>query len=213
MLTGPSTSSETRPADLKDVLQRRLSDYRTLLNQDSTTENASLESLQLQTATEALLILELLHRALTDPESGDSTSQKDPSLVGTRDLGLIRTLLSIVLKWAVDPLLQRIVAGIPSTSASHAVKGARIIDLTGLPHEFSTLTSVTSRLLSLPLSDGLGSPLSQSVVTATLLNRHLPDLLLPCIVLGWLPKSLSTETMPTADSLRPQVMHLLSRYV
>ncbi|RPD67330.1 hypothetical protein L226DRAFT_608532, partial [Lentinus tigrinus ALCF2SS1-7] len=219
VLTGPSSSSEIRPADLKGVLHRRLSEYHALYDQHIPAENASLESLQLETATESLLILELLHKALTSPatpapadhEPGGPTTQRDPSMIGTRDMGLIRTLLSIVFKWAVEPLLQRIVAGIPSTSTSHAVNGARIIDLTGLPHEFSTLSSVTSRLLSLPLSDGITSPLSQSAVTATLLNRHLPDLLLPCIVIGWLPKSLATETMPTADSLRPQVMYLLSR--
>ncbi len=216
VLTGPSTSPETRPADLKGVLHRRLSEYRALGDQACPAEDASLESLQLETAVESLLILELLHKALTDPAattSASATAEKDPSLIGTRDLGLIRTLVSIVFKWAAEPLLRRIVAGIPSTSSSHAVTGARIIDLTGLPLEFSTLYSVTSRLLSLPLSDGITSPLSQSAVTATLLNRYLSDLLLPCVIIGWLPKSLASETMPTADTVRPQVMHLLSRYV
>ncbi|KAI0698516.1 hypothetical protein C8T65DRAFT_660439 [Cerioporus squamosus] len=214
MLTGPSTSPETRPADLKGVLHRRLSKYRALCDQAVPAEDISLESLQLETAMESLLILELLHKALTNPATPaaeNTTAERDPSLIGTRDLGLIRTLLSIVFKWAVENLLQRIVTGIPSTSSSHSGTGARIIDLTGLPHEFSTLSSVTSRLLSLPLSDGISSPLSQSAVTATLLNRYLSDLLLPCVVIGWLPKSLATETMPTSDSLRPQVMHLLSR--
>ncbi|KAI0723142.1 hypothetical protein C8Q76DRAFT_767130 [Earliella scabrosa] len=151
------------------------------------------------------------HTAARERQPVTDKSQPDPSLFGTRDLALVRTLMSIVFKWAIEPLLQRITAAIPSTSTSHAVSGARIIDLTGLPDEYATWSNMTSRILALPLADGISSPLSQSVVTATLLNQHLPDLLFPCVVIGWLPKSLASDSMPTGDALRPQVMHLLSR--
>lgn len=225
ILTGPSASSQAWPNDLKAVLSRRLADYRAFCGDDAPSSDSSLESVQLDTAIEALVILEPLHERLKDPDqpvqvssqrngsSEENSPEKNPTLIGSRDMALIRTLVSIVFKWAVEPLLQRAVAAIPSTAVSKVARGARIIDLTGFPQQYSHLVSLISRLLALPLSGGLTSPLSKSVVTATLLNQHLSDLLLPCIVVGWLPKSLSSESMPTGDVLRPQVVYLLSRYV
>lgn len=222
ILTGPSSTTETRPADLTSVVQRRLNDYYIFLGAQTTASNTSLEAIQLDTSIEALTLLEYVHMQLThlsrtqgdsNTKAGPHLEQKDPALVGTRDLALIRTLISIVFRWGVEPLIQHVTSAIPSTSTLRATKGARIIDLTELPQEYSTLSSVSSRLLALPLSDGMASPLAQSAVSATLLNQSLSDLLLPCIVVGWLPKSLSSDSMPTADALRPQVMYLLSRYV
>ncbi|KAH9894464.1 hypothetical protein C8Q73DRAFT_518427 [Cubamyces lactineus] len=222
ILTGPSGSpSEARPSDLQSVLRRRLTEYGTLLGKDVQKDNADLETLQQRTALEALFLLELLHERLQAPEisdsatrevaSAESASGSDQPLVGTRDMGLIRTLLSIVFKWAVEPLLQRIVAAVPSTSTSKAIARASIIDLTGLPHDFSTVSTIASRLLALVLPRGPGAPIAQSAVTAALLNRQLSDLVVPCIVVGWLPKSLSSDSIRTADQIRPLVMHLISR--
>ncbi|KAI0353496.1 hypothetical protein OH77DRAFT_1591208 [Trametes cingulata] len=224
LLTGPTVSSAERPADLKDVLRRRISEYCSFLERPSTKEGAPLETLQAFTALEALHLLELLHAELKIPgissqsdgtttagEFGEEGADHDSPLVGTRDLALIRTLVSILFKWGVEPLLQRIVAAVPSTSASQRLSRASIIDLTGLPHEFSTLSSTSERLLGLVLPGGPASPISHSAVTAHLLNRQLSDLLTPCIVIGWLPKTLASESMPTVDRVRPLVMHLLSR--
>lgn len=224
ILTGPSASSQPPPNDLKAVLSRRLADYHAFCGDDAHASHSSLESVQLDTAIEALVILEPLHERLKDPDesvhappegsrSPENSPEKNPTLIGSRDMTLIRILISIVFKWAVEPLLQRAVAAIPSTAISNVVRGASIIDLTALPQQYSHLVSLIYRLLALPLSGGLTSPLSKSVVTATLLNQHLSDLLLPCIVIGWLPKSLSSDSMPTGDVLRPQVMYMLSRYV
>ncbi|PIL37009.1 hypothetical protein GSI_00701 [Ganoderma sinense ZZ0214-1] len=223
ILTRPPSSSQPRPNDLKRVLSRRLVDYHAFCGHHTSSSDSSLESIQLDTAIEALVILEPLHERLKHPDqpvqtpprgSGsleENSPEKNPMLIGSRDMALIRTLISIVFKWAIEPLLQRAVAAIPSTAVSSATRGAKIIDLTGLPQQYSLLVSLTSRLLALPLSAGLTSPLSKSVVTATLLNQHLSDLLLPCIVIGWLPKSLSSDSMPSGDVVRPQVMYLLSR--
>ena len=225
ILTGPASASGTRPADLKAVLLRRLEDYRAFTGREgrSSQHFLALEMAQQETALEALFLLESLHRLITfrgnptEPRSsntendhGTASVGHDASLVGTRDLGVIRTLVSIVFRWDVDPLTQRVVSGIPSTSSNAAV-GPRIIDLTGLPQDHQTLSSVTSRLLDFPLSDGLSAPLTQSAVSATLLNQHLTDLLPPCIILGWLPKSLSSESVFTIDAVRPRVMYLLSK--
>ncbi|KAI0326655.1 hypothetical protein GY45DRAFT_69015 [Cubamyces sp. BRFM 1775] len=221
-LTGPSGSpSEARPSDLKGVLRRRLAEYDALLGKDVARDDTDLEMLQHRTALEALSLLELLHDRLKAQERQESATATAESteggpasvqpLVGTRDMGLIRTLLSILFKWAVEPLLQRIVAAIPSTSTSKAIARASIIDLTGLPHDFSTISSIASRLLALVLPRGAGAPISHSAVTAALLNRQLPDLVVPCIVVGWLPKSLASDSIRTADEVRPLVMHLISR--
>ncbi|OJT09025.1 hypothetical protein TRAPUB_50 [Trametes pubescens] len=224
ILTGPSGSSDARSTHLKDVLRRRIIEYNEAVGKTALTDEMTLETLQSYTALEALSLLESLHEKLKAPDAplpqeGTPTPgprqvdalQHEQPLLGTRDINLISTLLSILFNWAVAPLLQRIVAAIPSTSASQGIARASIIDLTGLPHEFSTLSSISSRLLALVLPAGPGSPISQSGVTAALLNRQLSDLLVPCIVIGWLPKSLASDTMPTADKVRPLVMHLLSR--
>ncbi|TBU43355.1 hypothetical protein BD309DRAFT_960924 [Dichomitus squalens] len=224
ILTGPAATSEARPTDLKGVLLCRLADYYAYVGNEAPQPESSLEGAQLSTAVGALSVLEQLHGLLRDPDefvhnalrqsrNGDEkiTPENNPTLIGSRDMALIRTLTSIVFKWGVEPLLQRIVSAIPSTSRSHLARGASIIDLTGLPHEYSVLCSLSSRLLTLPLCEGTASPLSKSVVTATILNQHLSDLLLPCIVSGWLPKSLASDSMPTGDAFRPQVMYLLSR--
>ncbi|KAL7282291.1 hypothetical protein ACG7TL_003761 [Trametes sanguinea] len=198
-LTGSSSAtSETRPADLKDILYRRISVYSEMLGQKPPEGDLGLETLQSHTALEALSLLETLHSCLKapdlHPEPGQEIVNQESN---TQPL--------------VEPLLQRIVAGIPSTSTSHTISRASIIDLTGLPHEYATLSSISSRLLALVLPHGPGSTVSQSAVTATLVNRQLSDLLVPCIVVGWLPKSLASDSMPTADGIRPLLMHLLSR--
>ena len=224
ILTGPSGSSpEARPSDLNGILRQRLTDYANILGKDAFKDDVDLETLQHHTALEALFLLELIHNRLQAPEcpgsaTGTVTSTRSASeinqpLVGTRDIGLIRTLLSILFKWAVEPLLQRIVAAIPSTSTSKAIARASIIDLTGLPHDFSAISSVASRLLALVLPRGPGAPIAQSAVTAELVNRQLSDLVVPCIVVGWLPKSLASDEIRTADQVRPLVMHLISRSI
>ncbi|KAI0772085.1 hypothetical protein BD413DRAFT_52804 [Trametes elegans] len=217
ILTGPSGSFETRPADLRGVLHRRISEYSAFMGKAVPKEDLSLEAHQSYTALEALCLLEMLHERLKDPEASTRGKANEPGtqaeqpFVGTRDLALIRTLLSILFKWGFEPLLQHIVAAIPSTSATQGIARASIIDLTGLPYEFSLLSSTSSRLLAIVLPDGVSSSIAHSAITANLLNRQLPDLLVPCIVIGWLPKTLASNSTPTADSVRPLVMHLLSR--
>ncbi|KAI9001411.1 hypothetical protein BD414DRAFT_519479 [Trametes punicea] len=223
LLTGSSgTTSDSRPADLKDVLRRRLTDYCGVLGKPAPRDDLSLQTLQSCTSLDALSLLELLHNRLRIPEQENSSTEENAQhtssneaasepLVGTRDLACVRTLLSILFKWGVEPLLQRIVAGIPSTSTSQAISRANIIDLTGLPHEYSTLSSISARLLGMVLPGGAASAIAQSAVIATLLNRYLSDLLIPCIVVGWLPKSLASESMPTANAIRPLILHLVSR--
>ncbi|KAJ7638786.1 hypothetical protein FB45DRAFT_739354 [Roridomyces roridus] len=74
---------------------------------------------------------------------------------GTRDLAQLRTLLAVAFKWGVDPAIR---------SPEHHVR----------------LSSMVSRLLDIALA--LDEP---TFVTTSLLNRHLDQLLRPCITIGW----------------------------
>ncbi|PCH41522.1 hypothetical protein WOLCODRAFT_163168 [Wolfiporia cocos MD-104 SS10] len=221
-LVGPSGSEAA--ADIKEVLLRRLEQYRIIIGKSEQSDipfTASLDYVQLHTATEALYVLELLQSAWRE-EAAAGPLKAIPAreydapegVIGSRDLAQIRTLIGIVFKWAIEPLLARVVSAIPVRSTpSHVRSGAKIIDLTGVPADFTALTSCTSRLLHLMLPDGPHTPLLQTVITYTLLNKHLIDLLRPCIVLGWLPKTLATESVHPVDELRPPAMHLMSMSV
>ncbi|KAH9951727.1 hypothetical protein B0H21DRAFT_842799 [Amylocystis lapponica] len=220
-----SSSSESA-SDLREVLQRRLAQYYASSGRDvdELPGDASLEDVQLATAKAALNVVELLQNKWARDSSSDVTEAKardaqnppgaGPSpaddAVGTRDMAQLRTLISIVFKWAVDPLLARVVAAIPTRTAPRIHGGAKIIDLTGAPDNYATLTSYMNRFQRLLLPDGVNSPLTRTIITSTVLVRHLADLLRPCITLGWLPKSLSTDSVHTLDALRPLVIYLLS---
>jgi hypothetical protein len=91
--------------------------------------------------------------------------------------------------------------------------GPKIIDLTTTPEDYRQLSSFLVRILALLLPDGLHGRLPQTLITTTLLDRHLTDILKPCIALGWLPKSLSSEGTPTLDEIRPKIMRLFEMCV
>ncbi|KAI0939316.1 hypothetical protein AcV5_000773 [Taiwanofungus camphoratus] len=226
-LTGSSQSEAV--TNLKEVLQYRLTQYRAFLGLQGIPRHldSSLEDVQLETASEALHTIERLQEVWTskltlpshatssrDQTVSRSRTESNPSsngdFIGARDLAHIRTLISIIFKWAVEPLLSRVGSAIPTKSTAKRHGGAKIIDLTGVPSDYETLSLFLTRLMCLILPGGSQGPLSQTVITVTLLNRHLTDLLRPCIVLGWLPKSMATDSVHTLDDLRPLVVHLLS---
>jgi hypothetical protein len=185
-------SAENTSNDLKSVLESRLTRYYACLELDTTLDGSeTLQSLELTTATEALNVLERVHGIL-DAEDAP---------IGTRDLAELRTLVAIAFKWGVDPLLSRAMLAWPSKSAR-----PQIIDLTTAPEEYKLLCSMMSRLLSIVLPTS-----SPTFVATTLLNRHLDQLLRPCIAIGWLPKSLATDSTP--ESIRPMTMRLLDACV
>ena len=162
---------------------------------------------------EALYVLECL-QSVWSRDDATSPPQEGPSSagIGSRDLAQVRTLLAIVFKWGVEPLLGRVVSAIPVKTPvkpqSHT--DAKIIDLTGLPDDFERLSATVLRLLRLPFPEESRASLLQTAVTSSLLNKHLVDLLKPSIVLGWMPKNLATESVRPVDAIRPRVMRLLS---
>ncbi|KAH9844158.1 uncharacterized protein C8Q71DRAFT_731516 [Rhodofomes roseus] len=204
-----STPSET-PTNVADVLKQRLTQYFSVRGLECPAMDGTLEGLQARTATEALYVLECLQREWSRDDAAFQ-SQEGPSnaSIGSRDLAQIRTLISIVFKWGVEPQLGRVANAIPvKTSQAHA--GAKIIDLTGVPDDYERLSETIIRLLRLPYPHGPQTPLLQTAITSALLNKHVADLLKPSIVLGWLPKNLATDSVKPVDFIRPSVMQLLS---
>ncbi|KAJ7781261.1 hypothetical protein B0H16DRAFT_1497669 [Mycena metata] len=184
-------SGDNSSPDLKSVLSSRLTRYYACLEQNTTlTGSETLQSLELTTAAESLSVLERVHEIL-DAEDAP---------IGTRDLAELRTLLAITFKWGVDPLLSRAMLAWPSKSAR-----PQIIDLTTAPEDYRLLCGMVSRLLSVALPTN-----APTFVTTTLLTRHLDQLLRPCIAIGWLPKSLASDSTP--GSTRPLAL-APSRYV
>ncbi|KAG6900951.1 hypothetical protein C0993_004388 [Termitomyces sp. T159_Od127] len=99
-----STGSEP---DLKTVLLKRLSNYYARLgNECCRVRETSLEDIQLLTAREALAVVTRVQEIIGIEEQ---PGVDQPPLIGTRDLRELRTLLSIVFRWGIEPLYARVV--------------------------------------------------------------------------------------------------------
>jgi hypothetical protein len=187
-------STENTSHDLQSVLASRLTRYYACLELESALDGSeTLQSLELTTATEALNLLERIHGIL-DAEDAP---------VGTRDLAELRTLVAIAFKWGVDSLIARAMVAWPGKVERTSTQ---IIDLTNAPEDYQLLCSMLSRLLRIVLPTT-----SPTFVTTTLLNRHLDQLLRPCIAIGWLPKALASDSAP--ESIQPATNRLLARCV
>ncbi|KAI0347118.1 hypothetical protein BDW22DRAFT_498107 [Trametopsis cervina] len=213
-LLAGSSRSDGAPK-LEDVLRSRLVQYYQHLGREGpNTLSTSLDNLQTQTAHESLWVLEEVQLHLAG-KHGSGTEQREDSpneeeLVGTRDIGYLRTLLSIYFKWAIEPWLQRVCASIPTTAP-----GARrrtevsIIDLTTVPDDYQNLKLGILRLIHLILPGGVQGAPNATVLSSVILDKHLSDLFKPCLVLGWLPKSLASESVSPLGELRPLVVRLM----
>lgn len=222
------TKQSAPPSDLLGLLVSRLGQYHDALGQNDSVERpTNLKEAQLVTAEEALSVVMRVQNILDEPldpsqgkweESpgfegkGKGHSEEAPA-IGTRDLAQLRTLLSIAFKWGVEPLLSLVTAALPSKQSAVRPPGPAIIDLTTTPEDYKRLGAFVTSLLALLFPRGIHGLLPQTLITTTILNRHLTDVLTPSITLGWLPKSLSSEATPTVDEIRPKIMRLLDMYV
>jgi hypothetical protein len=207
-----STPSNSAP-DLKAVLLSRLFECNKRLGRvDNIQESVTLEEAELATAQQALNIVEQVQSILLKDDENTSRATEDTPLIGTRDLAQLRTLLQITFKWGVDILLPRVSLAWPSKPMVLTSRHAKITDITSISEDYLSLTSMTSRLMHL-LLPGVKDSLPQNLITSVVLNRHLADLLSPCISLGWLPKSLASDSTPTLDTIRPFVIRLLAMCV
>ncbi|KAF5387644.1 hypothetical protein D9615_000386 [Tricholomella constricta] len=191
--------------DLKSVLVGRLSRYYARRGAGDISDSASLEDVQLLTAREALSVITRIQNIIGMEER---PGVHQAPLIGTRDLAELRTLLSIVFKWGVDPLLIKVMLASPDKVV---VRGqTRVIDLTTSPEDNALLASITHAILRLVFPDGYEGRIAQTLITTTILERHAMDLLKPSFTLGWLPKSLASDLRPVLDVARPLTMRLLN---
>ncbi|KIK95639.1 hypothetical protein PAXRUDRAFT_826796 [Paxillus rubicundulus Ve08.2h10] len=206
--------------DLKSLLSSRIDKFYAALGKDrpSVVPLDTIEDLQLMTSQCALEVVHCVHHLLDadtyspekmskdDAKSQQGASEHSP-VIGTRDLRKLRTLLTMVFRWGVNPLLARVMLAWPARPSSHAV--TTIIDLTSTPADYRTLSSFLTCFMSIFFPRGVQSSLAQTLVTTTMLNRHMTELLKASMALGWLPNSLSSEDTPTVDSLRYSTLRLL----
>ncbi|KAF9782746.1 hypothetical protein BJ322DRAFT_1072320 [Thelephora terrestris] len=213
-LVNKSSSTHDANETINSVLSARLSKYYTERGVPEVDyDKTDLWAIQLQTAKEALFVVQQVHDAFALAESNTSekaTVQTEIPTLGTRDVSHLRTLISIVFKWGTDALLGRVAPNFTTSSFQNAQASASIVDLTRGPEDYKGMCDLTYQLLSVVLPSGRRGELSQSLVANLLLTRHLSDILKSCIVLGWLPKALSTPSFPVQDDIRPLTMRLLS---
>ncbi|KAF9462618.1 hypothetical protein BDZ94DRAFT_1366131 [Collybia nuda] len=194
--------------DLKSSLEHRLTRYYTRVGTGSFPPFASLQKIQLITAIEALSVIRRVQHALEMATSNDITdSDNQFLLIGTRDLAELRTLLSIIFKWGIDPLMVKVVSAL---LGENPLGGPRVIELDTSLEDYTLLSSMSSHLVDLLFPSESFTTVSETLISASLLNRHLTDLLRPCITLGWLPKSLISDSTPPLDAVRPRIMQLLT---
>ena len=202
------TAAEPSP-DLKTALFNRLCRYYELRgSKRDDLENLSLSDLQLLTAEEALNTVSDVHKILSQDTHAEGHGQDVSGALGTRHLAQLRTLISVVFKWGVETLLSHCLQIWPT-------KPGEVLGITPSEEvlkQYDSLVAMTNRLMGMIFSGGSG-PLSVTHITAAINDDHLIDLLRPCLALGWLPKSLSTESIVSCDSLRPATLRLLSMYV
>jgi hypothetical protein len=164
---------------------------------------------QRETACEALNLVERVQKILSEEHAEDA---ENIPRIGTRDLALLRTLVSIIFQWGTEPLFAQVASSWPNKSPSIAKHGEKIIDLTNTPENYALLTSFIARISRLFYASEEAT-LSQTHITVILLKKHAAAILKPCIALGWLPKSLASESTPSVASLRPFTTKLLNLYV
>lgn len=202
--TDPETSEQNH--NLKSVLKSRLSQYYSSRGEGWLQENIdTVRDAELLTAREALNVVERIQKLLGIED--DATVP----VIGTRDLSQIRTIMSLVFKWGTQPLLNRIQEAWPTQfSEPTASSSSGAVDFSDVSKDYSLLSELTLRVLGLLLPDGVHGSLPKSLITTTLLRQHLVDVLRPSLALGWLPKSMNTESMPVVHAIRPLIMRLLS---
>lgn len=208
--TDSESSSRDQPQhhNLKSVLESRLSQYYTSRNQEFTSSCLqSLRDAELLTACEALSVVEQIQKLLVIDNDAVVPA------ISTRDLSQIRTLLSLIFKWGTGPVLKQVTEAWPTKSSNSdgtAGPSSKIVDLSNLRGDYDLLSRLTLRILELIFPNGVYGKLTQSLITTTLLDRYLVDVLQPSFALGWLPKSQSTEDIPVVNEIRPLAMRLLS---
>ncbi|KAF8915866.1 hypothetical protein CPB85DRAFT_1217291 [Mucidula mucida] len=204
LLDSSSSNQSTVKHSLNDTLLQRLwryCDHEQIPRKLD--DKSNLDEIKLVTAEESLSVVVRAQTLLGIDEAEDNVP-----VIGTRDIAQLRALLAIVFKWGVDHLLPRVVVALPKVTSKAGPSRITALDTAG--QDFKRLAGLLADTLALLFPNGPNSQLPQTLITTTLINRHLTDVLKPSIALGWLPKSLATDAIQPMDDVRPLILRLLS---
>ena len=212
-----TSSTPSNSPDLKSVLRSRLLKYHASLESQEGVkelrESSTLEEVQLLTAKEALSVVQKVHHVLDiEDAKTDGTLDQVPSF-GTRDLAQLRTLLSLIFKWGIEPLFNRVALALPGLPINTPNTRAKIVEVSQKSDDYGYLSQFVTSVFLLIFPRGVQAQISQTLITTSILSRHVSDLLSPSIALGWLPEPLSSSSMPIIHEMKPFVIHLLKLYV
>ena len=210
-----TSSTPSNSPDLKTVLHSRLLKYyASLESQDEVKEElrkfSTLEEMQFLTAKEALSVVQKVHHVLDIEDAKTNETLDQVPSIGTRDLAQLRTLLSLIFKWGIEPLFKRVALALP---VIYTANTAKIVDVSQGSDDYRFLSEFVTSVFLLIFPRGVQGQISQTLITTTILHRHVSDILNPSIVLGWLPEPLSSSSFPIIHEMRSFVIHLLKLYV
>ncbi|KIJ57123.1 hypothetical protein M422DRAFT_238692 [Sphaerobolus stellatus SS14] len=206
ILSGSESKTQSSP-NVATVLKTRLERVHEVLGTPvEDLGGADLKTIQFVTAEESLGLVEAIQDVL-DPESSESAEvpsepSSNPPLLGTRDLSYVRTLLSVVFKWALDPLVSELELTRPGIQTTRVTGQPRIIDLTERSIDYTKLPSVLLRVLRLVFGSEQPPRIRQSWITSSLLSRHAVDVLMPCLIVGWPQKPLLEDWAESAKEIK-----------
>jgi len=212
-----TTRSSVPPQNLQSVLEARLSQYFSQINSPGvfvleTEKSWTLEDVQLLTAQESLSVLRRIQKILgledLTPETSQGTSTNQPPAIGARDLGQLRTLISIICKWGLNPLFWKVSQFRDRFLESNGLGTTTEASTSG--DDLEQLSLMTLHCLSLLFPDGDQGPVAQTFISMAMLNRHLADLLRPGIALGWLPRNFTFDGRETRNRIRSLVIRILT---
>jgi hypothetical protein len=126
--------------------------------------------------------------------------------IGTRDLGVLRTLASIVFGWGVSPLLVALYSSPGSTNVPPRVTTEQISLLQQLKDLMARLTSLLWPSGNNPSTSTQPTRLLPTHITKILITRHITDILRGSISVGWEPQAAD-------EMVRQTVVGLLKMFV
>ena len=195
VLTGSSPESTAARGPLSSILSQRLTRARAEFSELSFPPgylDLSTELLQSVTGYAALKILEASDVALLMDAANQGAGT---ILLGAKDKQVLRTTASLVLRWALDPTLNRL--------SSHWKGSLPIPGVPGGP-DTQEAAALLGRLHALLHQESTRSPVSD-----ILAGDHSVEILRGLLMLGWLPPGVCSDS----SLLRAAAMKVLGRLV
>ncbi|EUC57692.1 nucleolar protein [Rhizoctonia solani AG-3 Rhs1AP] len=155
-------------------------------------DGKSLAELKSLTAQKSLEVLEHVQALLREHDSDLPTDNKESNAprvaLGTRDLAVLRTLVSVVFGWGTTPLLVALYFQVNSSSTSTSNLPSKSTLIQDIKLLIIRLTSLLWPSDIRPGSSTQSTRLFPSHITKILITSHITDILRASISIGWLPK-------------------------